>query len=161
MLSIRPATAEDVALIRSMIEALADYEKLRDHCFATDEAVHEALFSTKPAAECRIAEWSGTPAGFVLFFHNFSTFVTRRGLYLEDLFVKPEFRKHGIGKALLQHLAKLALERGCARFEWSVLDWNEPAIQFYKALGARPMSEWTVYRVDGSALTDLAAGSKL
>ncbi|MBK8285507.1 MAG: GNAT family N-acetyltransferase [Ahniella sp.] len=157
MLNIRPALASDLGLIRSLIEDLAEYEQLRDHCFATDEALREALFSGTPAAECLIAEWSGQPAGFALFFHNFSTFVSRRGLYLEDLFVRPEFRKHGIGRAVLKHLARLAISRGCARFEWSVLDWNEPAIQFYKALGAKPMSEWTVFRVDGSALTDLAA----
>lgn len=157
MLNIRPATRDDAGLIRSMIEALADYEQLRDHCFATDDAVVEALFGSHPAAECVIAEWSGETAGFALFFHNFSTFVCKRGLYLEDLFVKPEFRKHGIGRALLKHLARLAVARGCARFEWSVLDWNDPAIQFYKALGAKPMSEWTVFRVDGSALTDLAS----
>lgn len=157
MLTIRAAAANDVGLIRSLIEELADFERLRDQCEATDASLREALFGTQPAAECLIAEWSGEPAGFALFFHNFSTFASRRGLYLEDLFVRPALRKHGIGRALLKHLARVALDRGCARFEWSVLDWNEPAIQFYKALGARPMSEWTVFRVDGSALTDLAS----
>jgi len=157
MLTIRAATATDVGLIRSLIEELADFERLRDQCEATDDSLRDALFGTHPAAECVIAEWAGAPAGFALFFHNFSTFASRRGLYLEDLFVRPALRKHGIGRALLKHLARVALDRGCARFEWSVLDWNDPAIRFYKALGARPMSEWTVFRVDGSALIDLAA----
>ena len=158
MLTIRPALPTDVSLVRSLIEELADYERLRDACKATDEAVHAALFGAHPAAECLLAEWSGEVVGFALFFHNFSTFEAKRGLYLEDLFVRPAFRKHGIGRSLLRHLARLALDRGCARFEWSVLDWNEPAIRFYKAIGARPMDEWTVFRVDGSALVDLAGG---
>lgn len=156
MLALRPARPDEAPLVRSLIEELADYERLRDACKATDAAVHEALFGAHPAAECVLAEWSGEVVGFALFFHNFSTFEAKRGLYLEDLFVRPAFRQHGIGRSLLKHLARLALERGCARFEWSVLDWNEPAIRFYKAIGARPMDEWTVFRVDGSALEDLA-----
>ena len=155
-LSIRPATAADVPLVRTLIEGLAAYERLRHECHATDELLHAALFGERPYAEVVIAEHRGETAGFALFFHNFSTFLTRPGIYLEDLFVRPEHRGHGVGKALLGHLASLAVARGCGRLEWAVLDWNESAIGFYRKLGAVPQDEWTVYRVTGDALNELA-----
>lgn len=155
-LSIRPATAADISLIGQFIRDLAEYEKLA-HAVRFDEAVMaEKLFGARPYAEVLIGEIDGTPQGFALFFHNFSTFEGRPGIYLEDLFVRPDARGSGLGKALLARLAALAVERDCARLEWSVLDWNTPAIDFYKALGARMMDEWTVMRVDGDALTELA-----
>jgi GNAT superfamily N-acetyltransferase len=153
---VRAATRGDVPLIRSLIEGLAEYERLRHECVATDELLLTSLFGERPFAEVVIAEWDGEPAGFALFFHNYSTFLARPGIYLEDLYVRPEHRGHGIGRALLRHLAQLAVERRCGRLEWSVLDWNEDAIGFYKKLGARPQDEWTVYRVTGDALTQLA-----
>jgi GNAT superfamily N-acetyltransferase len=155
-LTIRSATEHDVPLILELIKALADYEKMADEVVATKEGLREALFGPHPGAEVVIAYAGADAAGFALFFHNFSTFVGRRGLYLEDLFVKPEWRGHGVGKALLTHLARLAVERGCGRFEWSVLDWNEPAIQFYERLGARPLDGWTIFRVAGAPLAQLA-----
>ncbi len=159
MISIRPATPADISLIGQFIRDLAEYEKLA-HEVRFDEAVMaQKLFGPRTFAEVLIGEIDGTPQGFALFFHNFSTFEGRPGIYLEDLFVRPDARGSGLGKALLGKLAALAVERDCARLEWSVLDWNTPAIDFYKALGARPMDEWTVYRVDGDALTDLAAHS--
>lgn len=158
-LSIRSATSADISLIGQFIRDLAEYEKLA-HEVRFDEAVMaQKLFGPRPFAEVLIGEIDGTPQGFALFFHNFSTFEGRPGIYLEDLFVRPDARGSGLGKALLGKLAALAVERDCARLEWSVLDWNTPAIDFYKALGARPMDEWTVYRVDGDALTGLAAHS--
>jgi GNAT superfamily N-acetyltransferase len=158
-LSIRAATPADISLIGQFIRDLAEYEKLA-HEVRFDEAVMaQKLFGPRPFAEVLIGEIDGTPQGFALFFHNFSTFEGRPGIYLEDLFVRPDARGSGLGKALLGKLAALAMERDCARLEWSVLDWNTPAIDFYKALGARPMDEWTVYRVDGDALTGLAAHS--
>jgi GNAT superfamily N-acetyltransferase len=157
-LSIRSATATDIALIAQFIRDLAEYERLA-HEVRFDEAVLEAkLFGPRPYAEVLIGEIDGSPRGFALFFHNFSTFEGKPGIYLEDLFVRPEARGSGLGKALLKRLAALAVERDCARLEWSVLDWNEPAIQFYKSLGAMPMDEWTIYRADGAALIDLAKG---
>jgi GNAT superfamily N-acetyltransferase len=157
-LSIRSATATDIALIAQFIRDLAEYERLA-HEVRFDEAVLEAkLFGPRPYAEVLIGEIDGSPQGFALFFHNFSTFEGKPGIYLEDLFVRPEARGSGLGKALLKRLAALAVERDCARLEWSVLDWNEPAIQFYKSLGAMPMDEWTIYRADGAALIDLAKG---
>jgi len=159
MISIRSATPADISLIGQFIRDLAEYEKLA-HEVRFDEAVMaQKLFGPRTFAEVLIGEIDGTPQGFALFFHNFSTFEGRPGIYLEDLFVRPDARGSGLGKALLGKLAALAVERDCARLEWSVLDWNTPAIDFYKALGARPMDEWTVYRVDGDALTDLAAHS--
>ncbi|WP_395628131.1 GNAT family N-acetyltransferase [Sphingorhabdus sp.] len=159
ILSIRSATPADISLIGQFIRDLAEYEKLA-HEVRFDEAVMaQKLFGPRPFAEVLIGEIDGTPQGFALFFHNFSTFEGRPGIYLEDLFVRPDARGSGLGKALLGKLAALAVERDCARLEWSVLDWNTPAIDFYKALGARPMDEWTVYRVDGDALTGLAAHS--
>ena len=156
-LSIRPATRADLPLIGELIRALADYEKLA-HEVRFDEAVMgEKLFGARPYAEVLIGEIDGAAQGFALFFHNFSTFEGKPGIYLEDLFVRPAARGSGLGKALLSRLAALAVERDCARLEWSVLDWNEPAIGFYRNLGARLMDDWTVMRVDGAALHRLGA----
>lgn len=155
--SIRAATRADLPLIAALIRDLAVYEKLA-HEVRFDEATLGAhLFGPRPMAEVVIGEVNGAPQGFALFFHNFSTFEGRPGIYLEDLYVRPEARGAGLGKALLTHLAALAVERGCARLEWSVLDWNAPAIGFYSALGARPMDEWTIMRVDGPPLARLGA----
>jgi GNAT superfamily N-acetyltransferase len=156
-LSIRPATRDDLPLIASLIRELADYEKLAHEVRFEAAMLAEHLFGVRPMAEVVIGEVDGIAQGFALFFHNFSTFEGKPGIYLEDLFVRPEARGHGLGKALLKHLAGLAIARGCARLEWWVLDWNEPAIGFYKKLGARPMDDWTVMRVDGLALAGLAA----
>ena len=156
--TLRPARADDVPLVLALVRELAEYERAPDECRATEAALGETLFGPAPQAEVVIAEWAGEPAGFALFFHNYSTWEARRGLYLEDLFVRPAFRGRGVGRALLEHLARVAVARGCGRFEWSVLDWNEPAIGFYEALGARAMREWTVMRVDGDALRALAGG---
>ena len=154
--SIRPATPADLPLIAEFIRDLAAYEKL-SHEVRFDEAkLGEKLFGPRPYAEVLIGELGGAPQGFALFFHNFSTFEGRPGIYLEDLFVRPEARGSGLGKALLAHLAKLCVERDCARLEWWVLDWNTPSIGFYLSLGAKLMDEWTVMRVDGDALTKLA-----
>lgn len=158
-LLIRNAVREDAALILRFIRALAVYEKLEDSVVADEEKIRRTLFGDKPYAEVLIAEWNGEPAGFALFFHNYSTFLAKPGIYLEDLFVDPAFRGKGIGKALLSSLARIAVDRDCGRLEWSVLDWNEPAIGFYKKLGAVPMDEWTIFRVTGTALTDLAAST--
>lgn len=156
-LTIRPATPADLPLIAQFIRDLADYERLA-HEVRFDEAVlGERLFGARPYAEVLIGEIDGAPQGFALFFHNFSTFEGKPGVYLEDLFVRPEARGSGLGKALLKRLAALAVERDCARLEWAVLDWNEPAIQFYKSLGAKLMDEWTVMRVDGDALDSLSS----
>ena len=154
---LRVATRDDIALIAHFIRALADYEKLLDVVRLDEGVLAEKLFGPRPYAEVLIGEINGQPEGFALFFHNFSTFEGRPGIYLEDLFVTPEARGSGLGTALLAELARLAVERDCARLEWSVLDWNEPSIGFYKALGAKPMDEWTVFRLDGAALTNLAA----
>jgi len=158
LLSIRAATEADVALILRFIEKLAEYEKLTHEVVATEAALRKYLFGTKPMAEVILAYWAGQPVGFALFFYNFSTFLARPGIYLEDLFVDPEQRNKGIGKALLAHLARLAMERGCGRLEWSVLDWNKPSIQFYRKLGAAAQEEWTTYRLTGAALQRLAEG---
>lgn len=159
-LAIRPATPADLPLIAQLIRDLADYEKLA-HEVRFDEAVMgEKLFGARPYAEVVIGELDGAPQGFALFFHNFSTFEGKPGIYLEDLFVRPDARGSGLGKALLAHLAGLAIERDCARLEWSVLDWNEPAIGFYKKLGARLMDEWTVMRMDGGSLAQLGAAAR-
>ncbi len=152
---IRPASRQDVPLIRSFINELAEYERLTGDVVATDEVLSESLFE-KRAAEVLIGEYDGKPAGFAVFFHNFSTFVGRAGIYLEDIYVKPALRGNGIGRALLAHMAKLAVARGCRRLEWAVLDWNEPAIGFYQKLGARALDEWTTYRLTGDALARLA-----
>ena len=153
---IRSATPDDVPTIARLIRALAEYERLA-HAVALDEArLHKHLFGERRYAEVLLAEESGAVVGFALFFHSYSTFACKPCIYLEDLFVEPEHRGKGYGKSLLTALAKLALERDCGRVEWSVLNWNEPAIQFYKSLGAKPMDEWTVYRVTGEAMEKLA-----
>lgn len=154
-MEFRIATKEDAALVLSFIRELAEYEKMLDDVVATEQTVREWVFD-KGSAEVVFLLEEGKEVGFALYFHNFSTFVGRSGLYLEDLYVKPAYRGKGYGKALLQYLAKLAVERGCGRFEWCCLDWNAPSIAFYRSLGARPMDEWTIYRVDGKALLRLA-----
>lgn len=155
-LSIRCAEPGDLDIIHAFILALADYEKLRHEVRADKAVLGRHLFGARPMAEVLIAELDGAPVGFALFFHNFSTFEGRPGVYLEDLYVAPEARGRGAGKALIACLARLALERDCARLEWWVLDWNRPAIDFYRSIGAKPMDEWTVQRVDGEALVALA-----
>lgn len=156
-LNIRTATRDDIGLIAQFIRALADYEKLLHEVRFDEDVLADRLFGARPYAEVLIGEIDGTAQGFALFFHNFSTFEGKPGIYLEDLFVNPEARGTGLGTALLAELARLAVERDCARLEWWVLDWNEPSIGFYKALGAKPMDEWTVFRLDGDALTSMAA----
>jgi GNAT superfamily N-acetyltransferase len=156
-LNIRSATPADLPLIAAFIRDLADYEKLAHEVRFDEAKLGENLFGACPYAEVVIGEIDGAAQGFALFFHNFSTFEGRPGIYLEDLFVRPEARGSGLGKALLAHLAGLVVERDCARLEWSVLDWNAPAIGFYQSLGAKLMDEWTVMRVDGEALTALAS----
>jgi GNAT superfamily N-acetyltransferase len=155
-LDIRPARPDDCAHILALIRELAEYEKLAHEVETTEEKLRATLFANPPAAHCVLAFADGQPAGFAIYFFNYSTFLAKPGLYLEDLFVKPAQRGSGIGKALLLHLAKIANARGCGRMEWSVLDWNEPAIGFYKKLGAVPMSEWTVFRLTGPALRQYA-----
>ena len=161
LLSIRPATADDVPLIRALIAELAEYERMADAAVATDDGLREQLFGAQPGAEVLIGEVDGEPAGFALFFHNFSTFLGKRGLYLEDLFVRPAFRGAGLGKHLMATLARIAVQRDCGRFEWSVLDWNEPSIGFYRSIGAVGMDEWTVQRLEGEALHALASHDAL
>ena len=161
LLSIRPATADDVPLIRQLIAELADYERLAHAAVATDADLRTQLFGERPAAEVLVGEVDGEPAGFALFFHNFSTFLGKRGLYLEDLFVRPAARGAGLGKHLMAALARIAVQRDCGRFEWSVLDWNAPAIGFYRTLGATGMDEWTVQRLEGDALRALASHDAL
>ncbi len=153
---IKPTTIDDVPVILSFIQKLADYEKLSHEVVATEASLREVLFGECRYAETVIAYYQNQPVGFALFFHNFSTFLGKPGIYLEDLFVDPEQRGKGFGKALLVYLAKLAQSRNCGRFEWSVLDWNEPSIKFYEALGAVPLNEWTMYRLTGEALEKLA-----
>ena len=153
---IDAATPADVSDILRLIKALADYERLAHEVVANESMIHEALFGAAPKAEALIARLDAQAVGFALYFHNFSTFLGRAGIYLEDLFVEPHCRGHGIGKALLARLAALAVERGCGRFEWSVLDWNAPSIAFYESLGAKKLSEWHVYRLSGDALHALA-----
>ncbi|MBU6395700.1 MAG: GNAT family N-acetyltransferase [Sphingomonadales bacterium] len=158
-ISIRIATPEDLPLIADLIRGLADYEKLAHEVRFDEPVLGAKLFGQRPYAEVIIGEVDGAAQGFALFFHNFSTFEGKPGVYLEDLFVRPEARGSGLGKALLSRLAAIAVERDCARLEWSVLDWNEPAIGFYRKLGARLMDEWTVMRVDGAALVQLGASA--
>lgn len=155
VLTIRYATKEDVPLILQFIKELAEYEKMSDDVIATEELLEEWIFEKK-SAEVIFALHNGKEAGFALFFHNFSTFLGRAGLYLEDIFVKPEYRGNGCGKGLLKELAKIAVERGCGRMEWSCLDWNQPSIDFYLSLGAKAMEEWTIYRLTGESLHALA-----
>ncbi len=158
---LRPATIDDVPLILQFIRALAEYERMLDDVVATEDMLRETLFGVRPAAEVILCFEGELPAGFALFFHNYSTFRGRPGIYLEDLYVRPEFRGRGYGKLLLATLARLCVERNCARLEWSVLDWNTPSIDFYKSLGAVPMDEWTVYRLTGEQLEQLAKNGEL
>ncbi|MEP7008526.1 MAG: GNAT family N-acetyltransferase [Sphingomonas bacterium] len=155
-LVLRFATPEDVATILRFVRELAEFEREADKVVATEALLHEAMFGERPVAEAVMAERDGEPLGMALFFHNFSTWTGWRGLYLEDLYVTPAARGSGVGKALLSHLAAIAVDRGCTRLEWAVLNWNQKAIDFYKAMGAEPMDEWIVNRVSGDALTRLA-----
>jgi GNAT superfamily N-acetyltransferase len=155
-LTIRPATVADVPVILRLIRDLATYERAPGEVTATEEQLVDVLFGPKPAAEVLLAFEEDSPVGFAVFFHNFSTWLGRPGLYLEDLFVKPEMRGKGYGRALLVDLARIARDRGCGRMEWAVLDWNEPAIEFYRKLGAKPMDEWTVFRLTGDGIAKLA-----
>jgi GNAT superfamily N-acetyltransferase len=154
---IVPATEQDVPVILEMIRGLAEYEKLSHLVVATEDLLRNTLFGPRPGAEVLLGYLDGECAGFALFFPNYSTFLAKPGIYLEDLFVKPDLRGKGVGLALLKRLARLAVERGCGRVEWSVLNWNEPSIQFYTSLGAKPMDEWTGYRLTGEALQKLGA----
>ncbi len=154
--NIKSATIEDIPLILTFIKELAEFEKLLDEVTATEEILRETLFGDNPKAEVIIAYCDNNPVGFALFFHNFSTFLGKPGIYLEDLYVKPEIRGRGVGKKMLQYLAQLTLERNCGRLEWWVLDWNQQAIDFYRSIGAIAMDEWTVQRVTGDALKKLA-----
>lgn len=156
-LTISPATPADMPLILGFIRELAEYERLSDQVSATEAALQVTLFGQHPAAEVLIARHDGVAAGFALFFQNYSTFLAKPGIYLEDLYVKPEMRGHGIGRALLTQIARLAVARDCGRFEWSVLDWNTPAIGFYRSLGALPQDDWTIFRLNGDALKALAS----
>jgi GNAT superfamily N-acetyltransferase len=156
MLNIRPATGADAPLIASLVRELADYEKLLSEAKATAGDFLRELESPNPVIRVLIAEWNGEPAGFALYFFNFSTFVGRPGLYLEDLFVRPALRSHGIGRGLLRALARIARQRNCGRMEWAVLDWNEPALRFYRTLNARPMKEWIVHRLTPAEIDALA-----
>jgi len=158
-LSIRRARPDQSGLIFSLLRELAEYEKLSHEVEATEADIADALFGNDPILFCEIAQWSGEPAGFALWFFNFPTFAGRRGIYLEDLFVRPDFRGKGIGKALLAHLAGLCVENGWSRLQWSVLDWNTPSINFYQSLGAEMMDEWKLCKVTGAALSELAKGT--
>lgn len=155
-ISIRPAAPDDVPLLHSLICDLADYEKLRDSVTATELDLARALFGERPVCEAVLGLVDGEPAGFALFFHNYSTFVGKPGIYLEDLYVRPAARGCGLGKALLTHLARIAVDRNCGRMEWAALDWNAPAIEFYERLGARAMDEWRLFRLTGEALQKAA-----
>jgi GNAT superfamily N-acetyltransferase len=159
-LRIAPAAESDVPLILSFIRKLAEYEKLSHLVVATEANIREHVFGSNPVAEVLLAYWDGEPVGFALYLRNFSTFLGQAGIYLEDLFVEPEHRGKGIGKALLIRLAKIAIERGYGRLEWAVLDWNTPSIEFYRSLGAVPLDEWTAYRLTGDALSRLALGDR-
>lgn len=154
---IRPAAPTDVALILAFVQELAEYERLSHLVTATEQTLRDSLFGPHPGAEVLLAFEREAPAGFAVFFHNFSTFLGRRGLWLEDLYVKPEFRGQGYGRKLLLHVGRIAHERGCGRLEWAVLDWNTPAIEFYKSLGAVPLDDWTIFRVTGESLARLAS----
>jgi len=155
---VRPAEPDDVAFIVSLIRGLADYEKLSDQVEASESLLADHLFGDRRYAEALIGERDGARSGYALFFHSYSTFLTKPGIYLEDLYVEPDQRGHGIGRALLSRIAGLAVERGCGRVEWAVLDWNEPAIGFYRSLGAAPVQGWTTYRLAGEALQSFAGG---
>jgi GNAT superfamily N-acetyltransferase len=155
-LRIEPATEKDVSLIHELIKGLADLERLGHLVAATHDDLREALFGVRPVAEAVVASVNGRPAGYALWFYTYSTFLGKRGIYLEDLFVAPGSRGRGIGRALLTHLARVAIARGCERIEWAVLNWNEPAIRFYEGLGAEPINDWTIYRLSGDALRAVA-----
>ena len=155
-IQIQPATDADVPLILQLIKALAEYERLGDQVSATEAMIRESFFGPAPHAQAVIARIDGDAVGFAIWFSTYSTFLSKPGIYLEDLFVLPHWRGQGVGRALLRHLARIAVERGCGRIEWSVLDWNETAIRFYRNIGARAMDEWTVYRLTGDAITTLA-----
>ena len=156
---IKPATIDDTPLVLKFIKGLAEYEKLEDECVATEDGLRKTMFGANPMAEAVIGYSGDQAVGFALFFHTFSTFLGAPSLYLEDLFVLPEWRGKGLGRQLLSHLARLATDRGCQRLEWAVLDWNEPSIGFYKGLGAVPRDEWTTYRLSGEALVKLGSES--
>ncbi len=155
-IQIQPATDADVPLILQLIKALAEYERLGDQVSATEAMIRESFFGPAPHAQAVIARIDGDAVGFAIWFSTYSTFLSKPGIYLEDLFVLPHWRGQGVGRAVLRHLARIAVERGCGRIEWSVLDWNETAIRFYRNIGARAMDEWTVYRLTGDAITTLA-----
>lgn len=155
-IEIRPADAEDSALILRFITDLAIYEKAEDAVIATESDIRQSLFARDSTTKALICEIDHRPVGFAVYFFNYSTWLGKKGLYLEDLYVSPETRGMGAGKALLKHLAKIAVSKNCGRFEWSVIDWNEPAIKFYQSIGAEPQEEWVAYRLTGTALTDLA-----
>jgi len=157
---IAPAAESETPLILSFIRKLAEYEKLSHLVVATESDIHQNVFGPNPVAEVLLAHWDGAPVGFALYFRNFSTFLGQPGIYLEDLFVEPQHRGKGIGKALLIRLAEIAIERGYGRLEWAVLDWNTPSIEFYRRLGAVPLDEWTAYRLTGEALSRLALGDR-
>jgi GNAT superfamily N-acetyltransferase len=159
-ITIQPATEADIPTILALIKGLAEYEHEPESATATEAQLHVALFGARPAAECAIARLDDEVAGFALWFQNFSTWTGQPGLWLEDLFVWPHLRRHGVGRALLQHLAQVCVERNYGRFEWSVLDWNEPSIAFYRSIGAVPMEEWTNFRLTGDALKQLAGTEK-
>jgi GNAT superfamily N-acetyltransferase len=157
-LHIDPATERDVPVLLSLIKALAEYERMAGDVVADEALVRSSFFGAAPSAEAVIARMGEEPVGFAVWFYNHSTFLGRRGLYLEDLFVVPEWRGRGVGRALLAHLARVAVAGGCGRMEWSVLNWNEPAIRFYRSLNAKPMDEWTVFRLTGDDIARLAGG---
>jgi GNAT superfamily N-acetyltransferase len=156
MFAIRPASVVDVPVIRQLIRELAEYERLSDEAIVTEESLQESLFGPRPWAEVLVGEVDGEVAGFALYFHNYSTFLGRPGLYVEDVFVRPQFRGRGLGTAFFRRMARTAVDRGCGRMEWAVLDWNEPALNFYRKIGALPMSDWTVQRLVGVKLLQLA-----
>jgi GNAT superfamily N-acetyltransferase len=158
-LHIRPATEADLAIIRELICALAEYERLSHVLAASEERLRLTLFGPQPAAEVLLADWEQECAGFAVYFQTYSTFLAQPGIFLEDLFVKPHLRGKGIGRALLARVARIAVDRGCGRMEWEVLDWNEPSIRFYKKLGASPLADWTKYRLTGEALRKAAGRS--
>lgn len=160
MLHLKQAQKEDAQLIVAYIQELAEFEQLTHECGATPELVQEWLFSATPRAHCLLAEWEGQPAGFAVYFYNFSTFLTRPGIYVEDVFVRPAFRRKGIARSIFRHLAQKAQAEGCGRLEWSVLNWNENAITFYRSIGAIGMNEWTIQRMSGNALEVFANESQ-
>jgi GNAT superfamily N-acetyltransferase len=156
--TIREAGQDDLPLILSFIRELAEYERLLHEVTATEETLCRSLFGERKVAEVIFGEVEGEPVGFAVFFHNYSTFLGQQGIYIEDLFVRPAMRGRGIGRALFAHIARIARSRGCGRLDWWVLDWNEPALRFYASLGSRPMADWTVHRLTGAALAELAGG---